>query len=112
MTCAYAKCKTGLPGVIVPIVQFRAQMAPGYMPPGHAVIGSALLCESCSLTANVHELIDDKRWQNICEQLIAAGAQPPDRDSLELLLGSPKDKPLPKAFTDALRRERGPKNLA
>lgn len=104
--CSYRFCRSGLPGIVVPVIQFKALNAPAYMPPGHAIISEALLCESCALTAKIDELVTDKRWAYISAQLAAAGAQPPDRDSVKLMLGARKDKPLPKAFADALKRER------
>lgn len=63
---------------------------PAFMPKGHAVLGDLRLCESCARAAKINELISDKRWTDICYQLAAAGGEPPDRDSLELLLGRPK----------------------
>lgn len=104
--CSYSKCKTKLPGVVVPVASFKALNAPKYMPPGHAIISDAMLCESCALTANIHELIDDKRWLEICRKIEGAGGTPPDRSSLELLLGSPKNQPLPQAFKKTITKLR------
>lgn len=105
-TCSYIHCKTGLPGIVVPIAQFKAKNAPAYMPKGHAIIGDLRLCESCALTAKIDELVTDKRWAEICHQIKAAGGAEPDRDSLELLLGAKKDKPFSPALARAIKRMR------
>lgn len=107
--CSYIHCKTGLPGIVIPIGTFLPKPLDGMPPPSfigraHAIMSDLRLCESCALTAKIHELIDDKRWQNICDQIKAQGGPPPDRETLELEFGSPKDQPLPKIFVDAFKR--------
>lgn len=104
--CGHSKCKTGLPGIITPIAAFKATKAPPYMPEGHAVLQDMKLCESCALTANIHTLIDNKRWAEISRQITAAGGAEPDRKTLRMVLGAPKDQPLPQMFREALKRER------
>lgn len=109
--CNYPKCKTGLPGLIIPVATFLpkpidGQQVPKYMPRGHAVMADLRLCESCALTADVNVLVNDKRWTDICHQIAGAGGTPPDRDSLKLELGSPKDQPIPKIIADGLKRMR------
>lgn len=106
--CSYLLCKTGLPGIIVPIIEFRAirSAASIGLTPGRAIVGGVTLCESCALTAKVHEIVDDRRWSDICRQIASAGGPLPDRDSLELHLGSPKGNPLPQAFQHALMAAR------
>lgn len=101
--CSYTLCKTGLPGIVIPIAAFRAKNAPKYMPQGHAIMENLRLCESCALSAKVHELVDNKRWKDICNQIAAQGGTPPDRDTLELILGSPKDQPLPGYLVKAFK---------
>src|SRR5258708_34433367 len=96
--CSYVKCKTGLPGVVIPVVSLRAMNAPPYMPRGHAVLKELRLCESCFVSADVHMIIGDKRWKDICEKISLQGGpkvQPPDRDTLELHASWEKDNPPP-----------------
>lgn len=104
--CSYTKCKSGLPGIIIPIASFLpapvgGKPVPPYMPRGHAILNDMRLCESCALTADIHQMITDKRWKEICYQIEAAGGTPPDRDTLEMVLGSPKDQPVPETFKKA-----------
>lgn len=68
------------------------------------------LCESCALSANIHDIVNDTRWKDICHKIHAQGGTPPDRETLKLELGWPKDQPVPKWFKDALKLERH-KNL-
>lgn len=110
--CSYVKCKTALPGIVIPIASFKALNAPPYMPRGHAIIVELRLCESCALTADIHQMVDDKRWQDICLKMEAAGGTAPDRSSLELVLGTPKDQPLPPMFKDAVEKMRIEKPLS
>lgn len=93
--CSYRNCKTGLPGVVIPIAQFKAMNAPAYMPTAQAVLEDMRLCESCALSADIHDIINDKRWKDICHQIAAQGGTPPDRSSLTLHLGWHKDQPPP-----------------
>lgn len=109
--CSYAICKTGLPGIVIPVASFLplpvdGKPVPAYMPRGHAVMSDLRLCESCALTARVQFLVHDKRWAEICRQIAAAGGSPPDRESLQLLLGSPKNQPLPESFKQAVQKLR------
>lgn len=60
------------------------------MPEGHAILANLKLCESCALTAKIHEMIDNKRWAEICKQIEAQGGTEPDRSTLRLMLGVPK----------------------
>lgn len=91
--CSYVKCRSRQPGIFTPIIRFYAKDVPkSLMPPGHAVVSGVMLCNNCAQTANVHEIVSDRRWQEICTHLSVAGATPPDRDSIELLLGTPKNQ--------------------
>lgn len=109
--CSYVKCKSHLPGIIIPIASFKALNAPPYMPRGHAIMQDLRLCESCALTAKIHELVDNKRWAEICRQIDAQGGTPPDRASLEMVLGSPKDKPVPHILRKAVAQMREEKPI-
>lgn len=108
MKCSYLLCKTGLPGIITPVIKFSPIKGPRSigLTKGQAIVGGVMLCESCAVSAKVHEIVDDRRWADICRQIASAGGPPPDRDSLELHLGTPKGQPLPKSFQHALMAAR------
>lgn len=94
--CSYTLCKTGLPGVVVPVATFLPKNPPPYMPRGHAFLSNLRLCEGCALTADVHQMVDNKRWKDITDQIIAQGGEPPDRDSLKLMLAAPQGEKFPR----------------
>jgi hypothetical protein len=109
--CSYVHCKTGLPGVLTPVATFlpkpiKGKPVPSYMPRAHAIIGNLRLCESCAMSAKVHELINDKRWSEICRQIEAAGGATPDRASLELALAATKGTPMPEGLKNQLKHTR------
>jgi hypothetical protein len=106
MKCSYPGCKSGLTGIVIPVASFKALNAPKYMPRGHAIMQDLRLCEACAPHASIHKLVDDRRWQDICRQLAAAGGIPPDRNSLEMLLGTPRGESLPPMFVEAIKKMR------
>ena len=55
------------------------------MPPAHARIFELLLCEECASKANVHDIVNNRRWAAICKPFEDANLPLPDRNSLKLI---------------------------
>lgn len=84
--CSYIHCKSRHPGIYTPVIRFYAKIGPKYLPPGHAIVYGMRLCQNCAQTAKIHDIVTDSRWKDICDKIAAAGAAPPNRDTIELLL--------------------------
>lgn len=83
--CSYIHCRSRDMGEYIPVIVFSAKGIPSsVLPPGQAVIRDLRLCRTCALKAKVHDLCTNKRWAQICANIAAEGAAPPDRDKIGL----------------------------